>query len=145
MFYLLLKDVNIQVRVNKETGQQFKTNIGAPQGDCASAILFTYYLAKSLHAAREKDETEHNYAIAREVSKDLLPTHLQDHSYCTPNPNQSVTIDQQYADDISWITTNSGLITKIKKTVRNLTVNGEKTELYKVTREGPTNWKNASI
>ena len=41
MFYLLLKDVRIQVRVNNESGDTFTTNIGAPQGDCASAVPFS--------------------------------------------------------------------------------------------------------
>ena len=98
MFYLLLKDVQIQVQIDKHTGENITTNIGAPQGDCASAILFTFYLAKSLQAARDTDETEHNYGLPREVSNDTLPPHLHDHSYFKTSPHQSLSIDQQYAD-----------------------------------------------
>jgi exonuclease III len=145
MFHLLLKDVQIQVRVDKELGDTINTNIGAPQGDTASAVIFTFYLAKSLQEQREPDEQEHNYAIPRETLKDNLPSHLADHSYASPS--HCVDIDQQYADDIGWITTNPGKTTKIKQTIpqklkkRNLTINEEKTEEYKVKRGGPTDWR----
>ena len=48
MFDILLKDVTIQVRCGKKFGKYIVTNIGTPQGDCASAIVFTFYLAKSI-------------------------------------------------------------------------------------------------
>ena len=147
MFYLLLKDVEIQVRVNSETGETIKTNIGSPQGDCASAILFTFYLAKSLIEDREVDEREHNYAIARETSRENLPSHLIDHSYSLPNTSNHLEIDQQYADDLAWATTNQGRIEKLKNTIptklknRNLTSNEEKTEEYTIRRGGSVLWR----
>ena len=147
MFYLLLKDVQFQVRVNSKTGEKFTTNIGSPQGDCASAVLFINYLAKSLQAKRENEEEEHNYAIAREAAVNNSRPHLIDHSYSQTKPSQTMSINQQYADDISWISTSSGEINKVRKTVppklkqRNLTINEEKTELYRVSRTGSTNWK----
>ena len=45
---ILMEDVRLAVRVGKEPGKQFKTNIGIPQGDCLSPILFTLYLARAL-------------------------------------------------------------------------------------------------
>jgi hypothetical protein len=58
-------------------------------------------------------------------------------------------IDQQYADDIGWITTGNSkqvldylqtsTTTKLKE--RNLNVNQEKTEVYNIKRKGNENWK----
>ncbi len=48
MISILLKDVQLTVRINKEKGESFTTNVGVPQGDCLSPVLFTYYLAKAL-------------------------------------------------------------------------------------------------
>ena len=60
MFYLLLKAINFKVRINQATRDLITTNIGSVQGDCASAILFNFCLAKSLQPKRSKIE-EHNY------------------------------------------------------------------------------------
>ena len=45
---LLLEDVSLTVRCGTHYGENFTTNIGTPQGDCASPILFTLYLANAL-------------------------------------------------------------------------------------------------
>ena len=56
-------------------------------------------------------------------------------------------IDQQYADDISWVTTSESKIQEIEKKIpikpeaRNLIVNHTKTEKYCITRKGPEEWK----
>ena len=103
MFHLLLKDVEFQVCVDGKLWKTITTNIGAPQGNCASAIFFTFYLAKSLQASH--DQTEHSYTKNKH-SKETPPPHLADHTYSLPSP--SVNIDQQYANDIGWATTNKG-------------------------------------
>ena len=41
MMKMLLKDVKLIVRIGKEFGEKITTNIGVPQGDCLSPILFT--------------------------------------------------------------------------------------------------------
>ena len=146
MFYLLLKDVEIQVRVDGKLGETITTNIGAPQGDCASAILFTFYLAKSLQHNQNKKNEEHSYAMPIE-KKEPPPPHLEAHNYSIPTPRNTVNIDQQYADDIGWVTTNKGHTENVKPLVppklieRNLTVNETKTEEYTITRNGPTHWR----
>ena len=83
MFYILLKDVTTQVRCGKKFGKDIVTNIGTPQVDCASAILFTFYLAKSIQDRRIDQEQEHNYARPNNNKEDLQPEHLHDHTYTT--------------------------------------------------------------
>ena len=39
---ILLKDVSLQVKNNKTKGPTFSTTLGIPQGDCLSAIIFTF-------------------------------------------------------------------------------------------------------
>ena len=146
IFYILLKDVQYQVRCGETYGKRITTNVGTPQGDCASALLFTLYLAKSLQDQRAEHEEEHNYARPNERKDELTPAHLQDHNYHKILPKNSINIDQQYADDISYATTNSATRENIKMTVpkklkkRNLNVNLEKTEEYTISRTAD-DWK----
>ena len=143
MFYMLLKDVKIQVKVGKEKGEKIITNTGVPQGDCASAILFTLYLANSLKK-EESIRNDHNYSKKETSYKNILPEHLLDHSYS--KELEYINIDQQYADDITWITTNTGVTSNIKKVIpeklkeRNLQINKDKTEEYKIKKDSD-DWK----
>ena len=51
---IILKDVKLSVKIGKEFGEKITTNIGVPQGDCMSPILFTLYLADALKTERSK-------------------------------------------------------------------------------------------
>ena len=53
---ILIKDVMLAVKVNNEKGKEFKTNIGVPQGDCLSPIMFILYLAKALEECKDRNE-----------------------------------------------------------------------------------------
>ena len=44
MMSLLIKDVDLRVKVGKEIGENIKTEIGIAQGYCLSAALFIFYL-----------------------------------------------------------------------------------------------------
>ena len=39
---ILINDVIYKVRINEETGEDIKTEIGIAQGDCLSAVLFIF-------------------------------------------------------------------------------------------------------
>ena len=146
---VLLTDVRLKVRIGKELGKEIVTNIGVPQGDCLSPILFTLYLANALSQMKERSkvEIEHNYSkLPRNIEEDL-PDHLHDHIY-SKQRNIAKIIDQQYTDDIGWVGINSKFkIGKIKKEIpeklseRNLNVNKEKTEEYNIRRNESVSWK----
>ena len=120
-----------------------ETNIGVPQGDCLSPVLFTLYLSQALKSPRNED---HSYAQPPEEQDLAIPPHLKDHTYATPR-NTNFSIDQQYADDISYISNTKHTIEHRKATIpsqlkkRNLNVNIGKTEEYHIRREGNEDWK----
>ena len=134
---MLIKDVEYRVRLEGKIGESFLTNIGSPQGDGASALLFIICLAISLKKYKE----------ARDDSQ--LPGFLKDHTYQkTDNDNNNfLTIDHQYADDIGWASTGQHIIENVEREVphalkkRNIKINPEKTERYRITRNGDTEWK----
>ena len=53
----LLHDEEITVKLNIHTGESFKTNVGSPQGDSASAFLFIFYRAISLNYNKTPSES----------------------------------------------------------------------------------------
>ena len=76
----LVEDVILRVKIGKTTGEAIRTNIGIPQGDCMSQILFILYLAEALKQTK---------TLAK-------PPHL--------DSTKTLMIGQQYADDVRWIT-----------------------------------------
>ncbi len=140
---VLMKDVELAVKVQSHKGNVFKTNIGVPQGDCLSPILFTLYLANALAAEYQSTANQENHTE--------LPPHLRDHCYSRMQRTGTI-IPLQYADDICWVGLNcEHSINNIKKFIpdalssRNLSVNHQKTEEFKITRDGDPSWRNADI
>ena len=74
--YILLKDVQFQVIAGSELSEPILTNIREPQGDCLSALLFTFYLAKSL------EDKESALLFTFYLTKSLED---KDYEYDTPN------------------------------------------------------------
>ena len=136
---ILMENVRLAVRVGKVTGEHFKTNIGVPQGDCLSPILFTLYLAKALSTEKDDDMTTENHT-------ELAP-HLRDHCY-SQLERTGTFIPLQYADDICWLGMNCDhSITSVKKEIprklaeRNLLINEDKTEEYTIERNKDDRWR----
>ena len=136
---ILMEDVRLAVRVGKEPGKQFKTNIGIPQGDCPSPILFTLYLACALSYDSDNKEEIENHPE--------LPPHLRDHCYSNLQRTGTL-IPLQYADDICWLGMNcKHNIERVREEIpeklkdRNLLINQEKTEEYTIEKDGDQHWR----
>ncbi len=124
MTKILVEDIKLTVRVGKTMGEHINTNIGVPQGDSLSLILFIIYLAAALQALKHIQE-KHN---------------IPDKYHIIP-----LMIDLQYTDDISWITNNSEKVTEIEEAEskledKYLQVNNTKTGKHDIERNGQTNW-----
>ena len=155
---ILIKDVTLIVRNGKTFGTAFNTTKGIPQGDSLSPILFTLYLANSLKQENinknlignefenVKQNDHDSYTTVNTVSENLLPTHLQDHNY-DRKQNKIFSLDQQFADDINWITNNSTKLNEIEGNVtlklkkRGLLINESKTEKLRISKDGNMDWK----
>ena len=80
-----IENVNLKVRIENILGASIKTNIGVPQVDCLSPVLFVLYLAEAL----------------KETCNIMKPSHEEDHRYAQ---DTNFILRQQYADDVSWVT-----------------------------------------
>ena len=137
---ILLKEVTLQVKNNMTKGQSFTTTLGIPHEDCL--FLFTLYLSNTLSAKIPTYLYDHIYYDAHNMF--LAPfEHLHDHNYCIKQDKNIVTdyiIDQQYADDIGFISNNKDIINKAMKNIapileeRNLTINVKKTIQHTINR-----------
>ena len=92
IIYIMIKEVKLTVRIKSHLSENFKTNIGVPQGDCMSPVLFTLYLAQALKHKRNDIEMEHSYAKSEEQLTERQPE-FEDHNYATFK-DIHVTIDQ---------------------------------------------------
>ena len=125
MMSLLVKDVNLPVKMGREKGEKIKREIGIAQDDCLSAVLFIFYLAKSM-------DTEN---IVTDPSRS----------------NSYFEISPPYADDRAWASTAKHRIDHIKETIpgkleeRNLRINESKTEGYSIEQKGNEAWKECNV
>ena len=115
---ILPNDVTLRVN-NKTKGQTFTTTLGIPRRECLSAILFTLYLSNALSQKISTHLHNLNYYNAQDMF--LTPIErLLDHIYCTKHGKNSIPdyiIDQQYADDIGFISNNENTINKVIKNI----------------------------
>ncbi len=149
MLSIIQKDVQLQVRCGRQIGRTFTTNIGVPQGDSLSPLLFTLYLAQALKPPNKQQHiNEHSYTKPQIATEDLLPKCQLDHAYSMPAENY-LDINQQY--DISYVTTAKHKNEQHKKLVpqiikrRKLNVNTDKIEENEVERNGNEDWKKCKL
>ena len=136
----ILLDVKVAAQFGNYKSRFFSTDTGAPQEDCASASEFTFYLVESLEATIAND------APSLEEHNDI-PS-----NYPIVSPNYQIDIDQQYADDISRISTSISAIGKMKDELpaklaqRGLKINESKTEEYTIKRANCDNrWRDCKL
>ena len=109
LLHILNNDVKLKVTVGADYEPEFKTSVGIMQGDCLSAVLFIFYLAKAL-SSRPPLETEHCYSRPPELAREA-PTQLLEHTYAE-HPGKAplsqcvmghyFTVRPKYADDIAY-------------------------------------------
>ena len=135
----VLTITQFKIRCGNEKGDAFETDIGVPQGDCVSANLFTFYLAKALDSNKHDD---HNYCST--IVKP--PVHItNDHQYAYIN--DEINLNMEYADDMSHILSDIRNIEYAKKTLPSklsswdLIMNEEKTEEFTIKRNKEEKWK----
>ena len=91
----VLTNTQLKIRCGNEKSDAFETDNGVPQGDCVSANLFTFYLAKVLDSNKYDD---HDYCST--IVK--LPAHItNDHQYAYINDETN--LNMEYADDMIHI------------------------------------------
>ena len=110
--------LNIRIGGNKEE-KKFTSNIGTPQGDSLSPILYVVYLENALKEVRP-----------------LLPQPVTESEKTLPN-------EITYADDVDFITRERIDVTQIQRVLKryNFEVNVDKTG-YTILDINENSWKN---
>ena len=145
---LLIKDVTLQVKCDNHLGRKFTTNVGSPQGDCASPLLFIFELSKALEKSKVLIQSYSNPNAVKKIEND--------HTYCQKlekkqDKKHVFSIGQEYADDCSAGSTDSKLIDDFEAQVpvhlenSNFDVNKEKTERFSISHNGDETWKNTIV
>ena len=97
-------EVSLVVRCGDSISEPFHTDTGAPQGECASANSFTYYLAKFLEIKTPDAIIHDHHYHYQSIISHKIPDELTEHSYAQPTQIQHFNIEMEYADDLSKIT-----------------------------------------
>ena len=105
----VLTNTQLKIWYRNEKSDAFETDTGVLQGDCVSANLFTFYLAKALDSSKHDD---HDYCSTIVEP----PAHItNDHQYAYIN--DEIKLNKEYADDMSHILSDMRNIEYAKKTL----------------------------
>ena len=139
----VLTNTQLKILCRKEKSDAFETDTGVPQGDCESANLFTFYLAKAFGSNKHDD-----YDYCSTIVKP--PAHLtNDHQYAYIN--DEINLNMEYADDMSHIWSDMRNIEYAKKTLPSklsswdLIMNEGKTEEFTIKRNGEGTWRKCKL
>ena len=142
-------EVTLSVRCGRSFGKIFTTDTGAPQGDCASANSFTYYLAKSM-PTKTLDMQLHDHQYHHPLVNHSIPEELHDHDYCIVTQTEHLDLDMEYADDMTKLTSDYGGAQKYEHEAEvnlgknGLKINNSKTERFTISRN-QHEWKKCKL
>ena len=143
-------EVSLVVRCGDSRNEPFHTDTGAPQGDCASTNIFTYYLAKSLEV-QTPDRTIHDHhCYHQSITIHEISYEVNENNNAQPTQIQHFNIEMVYADDLSKITSDYNSIRRYEHNVeenlgkKGLKVNKNKTENYIINRQNHQ-WKKCKL
>ena len=111
---MLETELEVQ-QVGNASSFPFKTDTGVPQGNSASVVEFTYYLAMSLkdRPNEEHNINEHNYCL-RNQERVKVSVAMRKKESCTQyskiTRENCVGINMEYADDMTEVTTEYKLL-----------------------------------
>ena len=63
IMFILVKDVNLRVKVGQEKSENIKTEVGIAQGDCLSAVIFIFHLATSIKFRERSNKSIKNQQL----------------------------------------------------------------------------------
>ena len=121
-----------------KTSEYLNTDTGAPEGHCANANEFTYYLPKSLASIFTFTPRDHSYA-QQDICILSIPDEFTEHNYA----NQSHQSRQEYVDDASEFRKFKYEGPKVLLS-GGLQENNTKTEEYLINKEQNNQKKNAN-
>lgn len=116
MIQVLLSNTNFTVRLGQQSSSIYSTNIGTPQGDSLSPVLFIVYLEAALRQVRHESPPR-------------------------PPADTSLPVELAYADDVDLVSTSQQWLDEVEVTmVRvlaewSLKVNPDKTERTTLVRQ----------
>ena len=80
-------EVSQVVRCGDSISEPFHTDTGAPQGDCARANRFTYFLAKSFEVQTPDAIIHDHHYHHQSITSHEIPDELTEHNYAQPTGN----------------------------------------------------------
>ena len=142
--------MSLIVRCGDSISEPFHTYTGVPQGDCASAYSFTYYLAKSLEIQTPDAIIHDHHYHHQSITSHEIPDELTEHNYAQPTQIQHFNIEMEYADDLSKLTSDHNNIFRYEHNAeenlgkKGLKVSKNKTENYIISRQNHQ-WKKCKL
>ena len=144
-------EMSLVVRCGDSINEPFHIDTSVPQGDCASANSFTYYLAKSLEVQTPDAIIHGHHYHYQSITSHEIPDELTKHNYAQPTQIQHFNTEKEYADDLSKLTSDYNNIHRYKHNAeeilgkKGLKVKKSKTENYIISRQNHHQWKKCKL
>ena len=103
MMHILIHDVNLNVRLGNNAGENITTSVGICQGDCLSALLFIVYLASSIKPLPPQiQQVDCNRPLWSALD------------WLFDKGEHKVEVDPKYADNITFVRTDESKINQVE-------------------------------